>query len=145
MLLKSFTGKEGQTPTNSCIFRTHKEQKRCWKRRAKKKTCHLNPVFMMHKGIFSSHNKELWLMAVMSGYSFFPAHRAGSAHPALFLYFFASSALKAALALCRRSRLKKPLRCASCKREISNATSFLLNLLLSVKQGCDVGFIKILS
>lgn len=84
-------------------------------------------------------------MAVMSGYSFFPAHRAGSAHPALFLYFFASSALKAALALCRRSRLKKPLRCASCKREISNATSFLLNLLLSVKQGCDVGFIKILS
>lgn len=71
------------------------------------KTC-LNPVFMIHKGIFSPCNKELWLMAVMSGYSFFPAHRAGAACPALSPYFFASSALKAAVALCRRSRLKKP-------------------------------------
>lgn len=84
-------------------------------------------------------------MSVMSGDSFFPAYRAASACPAPFLYFFASSALKAALALCRKSRLKKPFSCASCKREVSNATSFLLNLLLSVKQGCDVGFIKILS
>lgn len=84
-------------------------------------------------------------MSVMSGDSFFPAYRAAFACPAPFLYFFASSALKAALALCRKSRLKKPFSCASCKREVSNATSFLLNLLLSVKQGCDVGFIKILS
>lgn len=53
-----------------------------------KKTCHLNPVFMMNKDIFSSCNKELWLMAVMSGYSFFPAHRAGAACPTFFLYFF---------------------------------------------------------
>lgn len=105
---------------------------------SKKTPCHLKAVFMMHKGIFSSHNKELWLTAVMSGYSFFPAHRAGAACPALFLYFFASSALKAALAPCR-SRLKKP----------AARGKFPMLLSLScwtyfscVKQGCDAGFIK---
>lgn len=135
MLLKSFTGKQGQTPKTSCIFRIYKEQKCAGREEQSKKMYHLNPVFVMHKCIFSSHNKELRLMAVMSGYSFFPAHRARAACPALFLYFFASSALKVALAPCRRSRLKIPC----CKREVSNATSFLLSwLLYEAREWCRV-------
>lgn len=37
---------------------------------------------------------------------------------------------------------KELVEAACCKREVANATSFLLNYC--VKQGCDVGFIKIL-
>lgn len=83
-------------------------------------------------------------MTATSGHSFsFPAHRAGSTSPAVFLCFFASYALRATLSHCRMSRLKKHFSFACCKREVSNVAAFLINLFICVKQGCDVAFIKI--
>lgn len=127
MLLKSFTSKQGQTPTIHTFLEHKKNKNDAGREEQSKKTCHLNPVFMTYKGIFSSHNKRIVTNSCHVWLFLLPCSQGRSCMSSTFSVFLCQFCTQS----CSGSMQKEQIEEVCCEREVSNATfSFVLNLLL---------------